>query len=372
MAGIYIHIPFCKSRCIYCDFYSSTQTEHINNLIEAECTELKIRADANHKVIETIYFGGGTPSLLKAGQLSQILNTIYHYYSVAEDAEITLEANPDDVSKDKILDYVKLGINRISLGIQSFDDKILEFLSRRHNASKAEQVVNEIYDSGIKNISIDLIYGIPQMSAESWQMSLKKAVHLPVKHISAYHLTIEEGTPLSHLVKEKNIAEVTEETSILHFRMLRETLLNKNFEHYEVSNFSLPGWKSKHNSSYWSGKKYIGIGPSAHSFDGSTRTWNTSSLFLYINSINNKSKHYEEEHLSTHDIFNEYLLTRLRTNIGGYFDELMSIDKNLFEIWHRNYLLFNKNNLIKEKDNNFYVAENDWIILDYILKEIIV
>jgi oxygen-independent coproporphyrinogen-3 oxidase len=175
MAGIYIHIPFCKSRCIYCDFYSSTQTEHINNLIEAECTELKIRADANHEVIETIYFGGGTPSLLKAGQLSQILNTIYHYYSVAEDAEITLEANPDDVSKDKILDYVKLGINRISLGIQSFDDEILRFLSRRHNALKAEQAVIDINNAGIENTSIDLIYGIPQMSVESWQRSLEKS-----------------------------------------------------------------------------------------------------------------------------------------------------------------------------------------------------
>lgn len=372
MAGIYVHIPFCKSRCAYCDFYSSTKTEHIDNLIEAECTELKIRAGANHEVIETIYLGGGTPSLLNISQLSQILNTIHQNYSVAEDAEITLEANPDDVSKDKILDYVKLGINRISLGIQSFDDKILEFLSRRHNASKAEQVVQEIYDSGIENISIDVIYGIPQMSAESWQMSLEKALMLPVKHISAYHLTIEEGTPLSHLVKEKSITEVTEETSILHFRMLRETLLNKNFEHYEVSNFSLPGWNSKHNSSYWSGKKYIGIGPSAHSFDSSTRRWNTSSLYNYINCINNARYYYEEEHLSTQDKFNEYLITRLRTNIGGYFNELSSIDKNIFEIWYRNYLRFNKKNLIKEKENNFYVSEDNWLILDYILKEILV
>ncbi|NMC99054.1 MAG: radical SAM family heme chaperone HemW [Bacteroidales bacterium] len=370
MAGIYIHIPFCKSRCIYCDFYSSTQTEHINNLIEAECTELKIRADANHEVIETIYFGGGTPSLLKAGQLSQILNTIYHYYSVAEDAEITLEANPDDVSKDKILDYVKLGINRISLGIQSFDDEILRFLSRRHNALKAEQAVIDINNAGIENTSIDLIYGIPQMSVESWQRSLEKAVDLPVKHISAYHLTIEEGTPLSHLVKENNIAEVTEETSVLHFRMLREVLLNKGFKHYEVSNFSLPGWESKHNSSYWCGKKYIGIGPSAHSFDGEKRRWNIASTNDYIKNIH--ADFFEEEKLTINDRFNEYLLTRLRTKKGADLNELQQIDKKIFSQWEPQFNKLVHENLIKTQNSIFYIEQENWLMLDYIIRELFV
>lgn len=370
MAGIYIHIPFCKSRCIYCDFYSSTQTEQIDHLIEAECIELKSRADANNDLIETIYWGGGTPSLLNTSQLSSILDTIYQNYSVAPNAEITIEVNPDDLSKDRIQDYVKLGINRVSIGIQSFDDKILNFLSRRHNASKAEQVVHEIYQSGIENISIDLIYGIPQMSVESWQMSLEKAIHLPVQHISAYHLTVEDGTPLWYLIKNKKIAEVTEETSIIHFRMLREILSNKGFEHYEVSNFSLPGWESRHNNSYWSGKKYMGIGPSAHSFDGEKRRWNIASTTDYIKNI--RSQYFEEEKLTVTNRFNEYLLTRLRTKRGATLNELQQIDKKIFSNWQPQLHKLQHQNLIKIKESIFYIEQENWLMLDYIIRELFV
>ena len=328
MAGIYIHIPFCKSRCVYCDFYSSTQTGYADKLIDAECLELKKRASTNNETIETIYFGGGTPSLINIHQLSKIFKAIFDNYSVSEKAEITIEANPDDISTEKISEYVKLGINRVSLGIQSFDDTILKFLLRRHNAFKAEQAVYDIFNLGIENISIDLIYGIPLMSIESWQKSLDKAVNLPVKHISAYHLTIEEGTPLWQMLIQKNITEVTEETGVLHFHMLREVLLKKGFEHYEISNFALRGRESKHNSSYWFGKRYIGIGPAAHSFNGEKRRWNIASINNYIKNID--TVFFEEETLNTNHRFNEYLLTRLRTNKGACLNELRQIDEKIF------------------------------------------
>lgn len=369
MAGIYIHIPFCKSRCVYCDFYSSTQTEYADKLIDAECLELKKRASTNNETIETIYFGGGTPSLINTHQLSKIFNTIFENYSVSKNVEITVEANPDDISIEKISDYIKLGINRISLGIQSFDDKILKFLSRRHNAIKAEQTVYDIFKSGIDNISIDLIYGIPQMSVESWQRSLEKAVSLPVKHISAYHLSIEKDTPLSNLLKKKNIVEVTEETSVLHYSILREILINKGFEHYEISNFSIPGLESKHNSAYWFGKKYIGIGPSAHSFDGDKRRWNTASINNYIKNIN--GVYFEEETLNTNHRFNEYLLTRLRTNKGANLNELRQIDEKIFSQWERQFHKLIDNKLIILKQSNFYIHEENWLISDFILKKLI-
>lgn len=370
MAGIYIHIPFCKSRCVYCDFYSSTQTEYADKLIDAECLELKKRASTNNETIDTIYFGGGTPSLINIFQLSKIFKAIFDNYSVSEKAEITIEANPDDICIEKISEYVKFGINRISLGIQSFDDTILRFLLRRHNALKAEQVVYDIFNSGIENISIDLIYGIPQMSIESWQKSLDKVVNLPVKHISAYHLTIEEGTLLWQMLNKKIITEVTEETSILHFQTLRKVLLNKGFEHYEVSNFSLPGWESKHNSVYWFGKNYIGIGPAAHSFDGEKRRWNIASINNYIKNID--ADYFEEEMLNANQRFNEYLLTRLRTNKGANLNELRQIDEKIFYQWKPQFNKLIDKNLIKTNNSIFYIEQKNWIISDFILKHLII
>lgn len=370
MAGIYIHIPFCKSRCNYCDFYSSTLTEYSDRVIKAECSELKLRAVTNNETIETIYFGGGTPSFLEIKQLEELLNTIYKNYPVAKNAEITLEANPDDLKLKKIFDYHKLGINRISIGVQSFDDQILKFLSRRHDAIKAEQAVIDCYTAGIENINIDLMYGIPQMSLQSWQRSLKKAVNLPVKHISAYHLIIEKGTPLVSIIKRKNIAPVTEEISTLHYRLLREVLLNNVFEHYEISNFCLPHWESKHNSSYWCGKKYIGIGPSAHSFDGEKRRWNVSSINDYIKNIT--SIFFEEEKLTVQNIFNEYLITRLRTKRGANLKDLIQIDNNLYFQWLPQFNELVQANLIKTKNDIFYIEPYNWLITDYILRKLII
>ncbi|MGQ9847791.1 MAG: radical SAM family heme chaperone HemW [Bacteroidales bacterium] len=370
MSGIYVHIPFCKSRCVYCDFYSSTQTIYIDQLIDAECIELKKRAETNNEIIETIYFGGGTPSLLNTHQLSKIFKAIFDNYSVSEKAEITIEANPDDITPKKISEYVKLGINRISLGIQSFDDTILKFLFRRHNAFKAEQAVYDIYNSGIENISIDLIYGIPKMSIDSWQESLEKAVKLPIKHISAYHLTIEKETPLWQILNQSNITEVDEETSVLHFQMLREILLNKGFEHYEISNFALQGWESKHNSSYWFGKKYIGIGPAAHSFDGEKRRWNVASINNYIKNID--AIFFEEEKLNVNQRFNEYLLTRLRTNKGACLNELQQIDEKIFYQWKPQFDRLVHENLIKTQNSFFYIEQKNWIISDFILKKLII
>ena len=317
MAGIYIHVPFCARKCDYCDFYSVTTAEEKDrfaNLIEME---LVLRKDyIPEKNIETIYFGGGTPSLLSAEQLSYILWAIRKQYSVAEKAEITLEANPDDLNETYFKQLLSLGINRLSIGVQSFSDNDLQQLGRRHNASQAINAVQIAYELGFENISIDLIYGLPYSSTKIWKENLQKAFELPVKHISCYHLIYEEGTPLFKRMKSGQINPVNEEKSVEQFEILQQLALENGFIQYEISNLAKEGYFSRHNTSYWKQIHYIGVGPSAHSYNGITREWNPKSVKLWSSSIQNGNISAEKEVLTEKDHLNDYLLTSLRTMWG--------------------------------------------------------
>lgn len=329
MAGIYIHIPFCKSRCIYCDFYSTTAENKMTEYIDALTRELALRAgylqeDGRLPDIETIYIGGGTPSVLDTLSISRILDLIYKVYPVSEKAEITLEANPDDLGRQKIKELSRLPVNRLSLGIQTFDDEKLRLLHRRHKGEQAMEAVRNCQDAGFGNISIDLIYGLPRQTLAEWERDLDRAIRLHTQHISAYSLTYEKGTRIWKMREEQRIKETDEELSLDMFETLIDRLANAGFEHYEISNFALKGFHSRHNSSYWNGIPYLGCGPSAHSFDGSNRQWNCSSLTAYIENVKAcRSKEdfmnaswIEKEILTPNEQYNDCIVTALRTAQG--------------------------------------------------------
>ena len=287
MAGIYIHIPFCKRRCIYCDFFSTTQSERKTTYIHALCQELETRKEyLGGEEIETIYLGGGTPSQLTEEELGKIFTYIYKVYSVSPNAEITLEANPDDLTPDYVTMLRRLPINRISMGIQTFQEETLRLLHRRHTAAQAIESFYRCREAGFRNISIDLMYGLPSETLANWEQDLQQAIRLQPEHISAYHLIYEEGTALWNLREQHQIEEADEELSVLFFRTLIDRLTEAGYQHYEISNFCRPGLHSRHNSSYWTGKKYLGCGPSAHSYNGISRQWNIASLEKYIEGIN--------------------------------------------------------------------------------------
>ena len=272
MAGIYLHIPFCKTRCIYCDFYSTTRSELKTRYVQALCRELTMRKEyLKGEDIETIYFGGGTPSQLEKEDFEQIFDTIREHYGLNHCQEITLEANPDDLSQEYLEMLSSLPFNRLSMGIQTFDDATLKLLRRRHNARTAIEAIDRCRKAGFQNISIDLIYGLPGETKERWENDLRQAISLNVEHISAYHLIYEEDTPIYNMLKQHQISEVDEDSSLEFFTLLIEHLQKAGFEHYEISNFCRPGKYSRHNTSYWKGIAYLGCGPSAHSFDGMTR-----------------------------------------------------------------------------------------------------
>ena len=277
MAGIYLHIPFCKSRCIYCDFYSTLKINSIESYITTLSEELKQRKDYLQDPIETIYLGGGTPSLLSYKQLGVLFKNLDKHYNLSAVKEVTLEANPDDLTPDYLNELKKLPINRLSIGIQSFHDKHLQKLHRRHTAQKAIEAVHKSQDVGFDNISIDLIYGLPNETLEEWKEDIQQAINLNIQHISAYHLIYEKSTPLFQLLTSGKIKEVNEELSLDFFSLLIDKLNGAGFEHYEISNFSKPSYQSQHNSSYWNETHYLGCGPSAHSFNGTSREWNIAS-----------------------------------------------------------------------------------------------
>lgn len=317
MAGIYIHIPFCKTRCIYCDFYSTTRSELKQRYIQALCQELRMRKDyLKGEAIETIYFGGGTPSQLAEEDFRQVFETIGEVYGIDTVKEITLEANPDDLTEEYVTMLRTLPFNRISMGIQTFDDTTLKLLNRRHNAMQAIEAVKRCRQVDFQNISIDLIYGLPGETDERWQRDLNQAVSLNVEHISAYHLTYEKGTCIYEMLQAHHIYEVDEDSSVRFFSTLIDTFSAAGYEHYEISNFCKPGMYSRHNTSYWKGIPYLGCGPSAHSFDTMTREWNVSSLEKYINSIETGNRSYEIEELHLNTRYNEYIMTSLRTVWG--------------------------------------------------------
>lgn len=318
---MYIHIPFCKQACHYCDFHFSTSLKKKGELVEAICREIELRKTEFTRPLETIYFGGGTPSLLSEVELNLIFDTIYSNFKVAGKAEITLEANPDDLSEEKIKELAKTKINRLSIGVQSFFEEDLQLMNRAHNAEEALKSI-ELAKKEFDNISIDLIYGIPEMSNERWKKNLQTALDLNVPHISSYALTVEPKTALAKFIKTGKIKPVDDEVGKQHFEILVETLTTKGFEQYEFSNYGKPGYFSQNNMAYWKGKKYVGIGPAAHSFNGNQRSWNIANNSKYIQAIQNNELPSESEMLSETDKYNEMVMTRLRIREGIPLSEI--------------------------------------------------
>ena len=317
MAGIYIHIPFCKKACVYCDFHFSTSMKNKSELVDCICKEIVARKDYLDTLeIETIYFGGGTPSLLTKEELDLILKTVHAEFKVNSNAEITLECNPDDLNREKLEELKRVGINRLSIGIQSFTGRDLLFMNRSHTIKQAVDSVKAAQELGFGNITIDLIYGIPNLSENEWKRNIQKAIDLDVNHISAYCLTSEERTAMHHDIAKGKYELPTEDITSEQFNTLIEMLENNRFEQYEISNFAKKGNLSKHNSSYWKQKHFLGVGPSAHSFNGKTRHWNVSHNARYIKGAKENNWVAEEEILDEKTQYNEYIMTSLRTSWG--------------------------------------------------------
>lgn len=336
MAGIYLHIPFCKRRCAYCDFYSTTREEWKQRTVDALCRELRSRAGyLGGAPVRTLYLGGGTPSQLTPGQLEQLLATVDAVYGLQGVEELTLEANPDDLTDDYVSALRQLPVNRVSMGVQTFDDETLRLLNRRHTARQALEAVERLRRAGFGNLSIDLIYGLPGETAERWERDLAQAVALGVEHLSAYSLTYEEGTPLHRLLMQHRVSEVDEDLSLHFYIRLMEVLGEAGYEHYEISNFCLPGRHSRHNASYWEGVPYLGCGPSAHSYNGRERQWNVASLSRYLEASEAGGRDFECEPLDNDTRYNEYVMTRLRTRRGA---SLLEVEQ-LFGRLRKEYLL---------------------------------
>jgi len=317
MAGIYIHIPFCRQACHYCNFHFSTSLKLQNDFLDALLKEMILQKNyMAGEPVDTIYFGGGTPSLLTATALSAIMETIYSTYTIADTAEITFEANPDDISEINLQLWKKSGINRLSIGVQSFFDEDLVWMNRAHTASQANDSIMRAQDAGFVNMSIDLIYGTPGLSDSRWADNMQHAAELLIPHLSCYALTVEPGTPLDSMTKKKKVQPVSNDAQARQFMIMTDFFQEKGYEHYEISNLSMPGKRSIHNSSYWSGSKYLGLGPSAHSFNGRSRQWNIANNVSYIQSLKNGSIPFEIEMLTETQRYNEYIMTSLRKMEG--------------------------------------------------------
>lgn len=374
MAGVYIHVPFCQSRCAYCDFYSTTLLTHREGYVNTVCRELALRlSELGDEPIETIYLGGGTPSTLRIEELRRIIKATLPLGGTEETREVTLEANPDDLTEAYVQGLRTLPINRVSIGIQSFHDHTLRLVGRRHTASEAIEAVRRLQRHGLSNISIDLIYGLPGETLDDWLYSLNEAIALGVKHISAYHLTYEEGTRLWHMKEQGAVSPIDEEQSIRTFELLREKLLAAGYEHYEISNFALPGYHSRHNSSYWQDVKYIGIGPGAHSYDGSNRRWNLSSLTDYIATPLGKNVPHEVEHLTTDERYDERIITALRTARGIDLTQLLD---DFGERYHTHCLCcatpyIERGQLIHTSDNRLHLTPESIFISDAVMRDLL-
>ncbi len=357
MAGIYIHIPFCKQRCTYCDFYTRVAPSKTNDVVNAIVSELDVRTDFLPTIdIDTIYFGGGTPSLLTAEQFALILDKISSVYKVSKTAEITFEANPEDLTAVFFDSISHLPFNRISMGIQTFDDVQLKSINRRHTGDGAVEAFQNARNAGFNNISVDLIYGLPGQSIQNWNTQLLKAISLKPEHISVYGLTYEEGTPLQHFAVKNKITKVNDDSMIEMHLMTFNLLQNAGYNAYEISNYALPGFQSRHNSAYWKAIPYIGLGPSAHSFNGKVRQWNVASIKEYTEKINKNEVFYELETLTDNDRYNEYIMVGLRTSDG--------IDRDFISNnFNKSQLNYFENILSKYKNNKYLSIENSSIKL---------
>jgi oxygen-independent coproporphyrinogen-3 oxidase len=374
MAGIYIHIPFCKQRCSYCDFYTRVAPRQINDTVNAIIREMEIRRDyLKDDFIQTIYFGGGTPSLLSAEQFQRIFEALFLIFKIKNDAEITFEANPDDLTPSFFESIHSLPFNRISIGIQSFDDDELKKINRRHTGNEAIAAFQNARNAGFRNISIDLIYGLPLQTKQSWEIQLQKAFELNPEHISVYGLTYEEGTPLHKLRELGRITSAADAEMIdMHLFMLQK-MESAGYEAYEISNFAKSGFRSQHNSAYWKMKPYLGLGPSAHSFDGKSRCWNVSSIKNYNQAVFANEVFTESELLSTDEKYNEYVMVSLRTKEGVDMDYL----QNNFEFKYvRNFELIAKKHindkLLIISNKNISLTTKGILISNLIIEDFIV
>ena len=354
MAGIYLHIPFCKQACNYCDFHFSTSMKMKVDFVQAIIQEIELRKDVfANEFISSVYFGGGTPSLLSKQDLDSIFEKLYKSFKIDADAEITLEANPDDLTFEKIQQLKDSPVNRLSIGVQSFRDEDLKYMNRAHNAIEALNSIKMAQDEGFQNITIDLIYGTPGMSNEDWKYNLRKSFALNLPHISSYALTVEEKTPLYYQILKKNISPVDEQQSADQFKILMDEMLRNGYEQYEISNFCKDNLYSKHNSSYWKKDYYLGLGPSAHSYFGNSRLWNISNNVKYIKALFASQLPLVKENLNTQEMYNEYVMTSLRTKWGC---NLIEIEKD-YSMSFSHYFKAQ----IKSHEINGYVFENKGI-----------
>ena len=373
MAGIYIHIPFCKQRCNYCAFYSSTLYNIKEEYTNAVCKELRMRKDyAGNDTIATIYLGGGTPSTLSAEQLHKICDTIYSTYNITETPEVTIECNPDDLTPQFLEQLRPLPFNRISMGVQSFNDTQLKLLGRRHTAEGARQAVANARAAGYSNISIDLMFALPGSSTEDWQHDLESAIKLKPDHLSAYNLMYEEGTPLYRALQRGDIEELSEDENVTQFRMLIDSMKAAGYRHYEISNFALPGRESRHNSSYWNDTPYIGCGAAAHSYNGTSRQWNIADIKEYIKGVQKGTLNFEIERLTEEERYNDAILTRLRTAYGlplAWMREKFSERLNTYML-HATKKEIALGNL-KEENGHLSLTPKGIFISDAVIRELI-
>lgn len=367
MAGIYIHIPFCKKACHYCNFHFSTSLKLKNQLLACILKEIELQRNYLSEIVETIYFGGGTPSILDSSEIDSILQIIFKTFKTSSNLEITLEANPDDISASKLNEWKLIGVNRFSLGVQSFLDKDLLWMNRNHNAKQSIQSIQQIQKAGFLNFTIDLIYGTPHLSNDEWKTNIQIAVENNIPHISAYALTVEPNTALDSFIKKKKINAINAEKQATQFELLMDALSQQQYEHYEISNFAKPGFRSKHNSSYWKSQSYLGIGPSAHSYNFKSRQWNIANNALYIKSIEQNIVPFEIENLTTIQKINEYLMISLRTIEGCslQFIENKFGENFLSEIKMKTVEL-SKNQLIEIRDNHIVLTTKGKLLADKI------
>jgi oxygen-independent coproporphyrinogen-3 oxidase len=374
MAGVYIHIPFCKNKCNYCNFFSVVSTSHLNPLIDAIKTEAVLRKDyCEHEEIQTIYFGGGTPSLLNYNHLHEIFEILKANYYINNNAEITLEINPDDVSETKAEEWKLLGFNRVSVGTQSFDNNVLQRLGRKHNSDAAYNALKTLKKSGFENISADVIFGVPQMNNQQLLHTLNILIDFQIPHISAYALTVEPKTALDVLIKKGKEIAPDEDVLASQFLLTIETLRKADYIHYEISNYAKDGYYSIHNSNYWKNNKYIGLGPSAHSYNCISRQWNISNITEYIETINSGIIPAEKEILSNIQKCNEYILTSLRTIWGTDLNKIKNIyGDNIYNLIKSNSLKYIKNNMLINNNEVLYLTDKGKLYADKICSDLFV
>jgi oxygen-independent coproporphyrinogen-3 oxidase len=370
-AGIYLHIPFCKQACHYCNFHFSTSMRYKSEMIDAIVTEIELQKDyLNGLPLQSIYFGGGTPSVLETSEIELLLHQIYKFHEVLPNAEITLEANPDDLTETKLQQLSKTAINRLSIGVQSFFDADLKYMNRAHDVSEAINCIKNAQKYGFNNLTIDLIYGTPTMNNEQWRTNLQTIFDLNVSHISCYCLTVEPKTALEHFVKTGKSEPVDEGQAAEQFEILVAEMTKNGFDHYEISNFAKPDFYAVHNSNYWKGKNYLGLGPSAHSFNGETRQWNIAHNQQYINSLTQKELNFELENLSKNDQFNEYIMTGLRTKWGVDLTKIETFGKEILIHFIEKCQPFLENQTMIQTENGFALTSKGRFLSDGIISEL--